>query len=51
MYVSMHTAAQEKLAQYIIPVTDRCQAVGLAGCGHSKIARMLFVLYVLGPAD
>jgi len=23
-------------------------AVGMAGCGHSKIARVLFVLYVLG---
>jgi len=32
----------------LIPVADRCPAVGMAGCGHSKIARVLFVLYVLG---
>jgi len=38
----------------IIPVTDRSQAEGLAGCGHSKIARVrAYYLYCmcLAPAD
>jgi len=32
----------------IIPVADQCQAVGLAGCGHSKIARVrAYYLYCM----
>jgi len=38
----------------VIPVADRCHAVGMAGCGHSKIARVrAYYLYCmcLAPAD
>jgi len=37
-----------------IPVADRCHAAGMAGCGHSKIARVrAYYLYCmwLAPAD
>jgi len=31
-----------------IPVADRCHAVGMAGCGHSKIARVrAYYLYCI----
>jgi len=39
-------------SRQLIPVADRCHAVGMAGCDHSKIASVrayvLFVLYVVG---
>jgi len=32
----------------LIPVADRCQAVGQAGCGHSKIANVhAYYLYCM----
>jgi len=37
-----------------IMVADRCHAVGMAGCGHSKIARVrAYYLYCmcLAPVD
>jgi len=33
---------------HLIPVADRCHAVGMAGCGHSKIARVrAYYLYCM----
>jgi len=38
----------EKWLDIIIPVADRCHAVGMAGCGHSKIARVrAYYLYCM----
>jgi len=41
--------AQVSFSQLVvIPVADRCHAIGMAGCGHSKIARVrAYYLYCM----
>jgi len=44
----IYSVGQKYYLYCVIPVADRCQAVGLAGCGHSKIARVrAYYLYCM----